>query len=218
MHGEARTVRIANQVVVDTQVDGLARIVRADHDLRVIDHAHEARRWLPEESNRSDVVGDVERHRRRHVQSRNPVGHNIRGDEAHDRCALGESTEHHFGLRTICGRGKDACARISDSIDGGLKLSGGGIIDRVHPNRLRSDLRSQRVDERLSRGADTRQLGSAAGEYHLSVWARRRARGRQGSTLQQRSRHCRCANQTSDSESPHGLMLTHCDAARALCE
>jgi hypothetical protein len=73
VHGEASALGIAHQVVVDTQVDGLAHIVRADHDLRVIDHAHKALRRLPEESNRSDVVGDVGRHRRGHVQSRNPV-------------------------------------------------------------------------------------------------------------------------------------------------
>ena len=104
--------RIANQVVVDTQVDGLGQILRADRDRRVIDRVHEPCRWFSEQGNRCDVVGHVGWHRRRHVRGRNPVGHRVRGDEAHDGRALGESAEHHLGVRAVRRGGRvRACAR-----------------------------------------------------------------------------------------------------------
>ena len=77
VRGEARAVSVAHQIVVDTQVDGLAQILRADGDRRVIDRVHEARRGLSEEGNRCDVVGHVGRHRRRHVRGCNPIGYSV---------------------------------------------------------------------------------------------------------------------------------------------
>jgi hypothetical protein len=57
MYAEAPTIGIAHQVVVYTQVNGLVDVARADHDLRVVDRTHEARRRFPEQGNRSDMVG-----------------------------------------------------------------------------------------------------------------------------------------------------------------
>jgi len=206
---ETPAVRVADQVVVHTQVDRLSQILRADGDRRVVDRVHEAGRRFSEEGNRCDVVGHIGRHRCRHVQGGDAIGDSVRGHEAHDRRTLRESTEHHLGLGAVRRGGDHMCARIRDSIDGGGEVSGGGVVDRVNPDGLRADPSAQRVDERLSRGADTGCLGGAAGENHLGIRARRRLRGRNNCTLQTPSRHCRSADRDSDMGGPHGPMLTH---------
>jgi len=65
---EVRSAR-ANWVIRHAQVDGLARIQRADLDLRLIDHTHEPAIWFSEQGDRGDVVCHVGRHRRGHVRS-----------------------------------------------------------------------------------------------------------------------------------------------------
>jgi hypothetical protein len=88
-------------------------------------------------------------------------------------------------------------SRVRNSIDGGGEVGGGGVVDRVHPDRLRADVRAQRVDERVSRGANTGVFSGAAGEDYLGVGARHRLRERYRRTLHRRCRH-RSADQTRD--------------------
>ena len=107
----------------------------------------------------------------------NAIGDNVRGHEAHDRRALRESTEHHLGLGQFAAVAS-TCVRASAIPSTAVgKSSGGGVVDRVNPDGLRADPSAQRVDERLSRGADTGCLGGAAGENHLGIRARRCADG-----------------------------------------
>lgn len=216
VRGEAPTVWIANEVVVYTQVDGLRQILLPDCDRRVIDRMHEAWRRFSEEGHRCDVVGHVGRHRRRHIRGRNAIRHRVRRDETRHRRPLGESAEHHLGVRTARRGGKDMAARVRNSLDGGGEVGSGRVVDRIHPERLRADSRTQRVHERLSRRANTRQLGGAAGEYHLGVGAGFRACGRYGCDLHRRRRRCRSTDQSSDVASPHRPMLTHRDTGRTL--
>jgi hypothetical protein len=66
VRGETSAGHITNKVVVYTQVNGLAHVLRADCDVRVIDRTHEACRRFSEESNGRNMVGNLGRHRRRH--------------------------------------------------------------------------------------------------------------------------------------------------------
>ncbi len=141
VRGEAPALGIANQVVLHTQIDGLAHVLRANGDRRVVDRTHEACRGFSEEGNRCDVVGNLGRHRCRHVQRRYPIGHRVRGDEARHRRPLGESAKHDLGVRTVRRGGKDMCARVPYPIDGGGEVDGSRVVDRVDLDRLPVDSR-----------------------------------------------------------------------------
>ncbi len=67
-------------------------------------------------------------------------------------------------------------ARIGDPIDGGREVGGGRVIHRIHSDRFVSDLRAQRINECIARGAQTWSLGGAAGKHNLGIRARRRGR------------------------------------------
>ena len=199
-----------NKVVGDAQVDGLGRIQRTDFDRRLIDGVHKPRVWSSEQVDRDNVVGHLGRHRVRHTL-RCPIRYDIRGDEAHHGCALGESAEHHLCVGTVRRRGLDMGARVPNAVKGGGEVGGGWVVDRIYRDRFCADLRAQRVHERLPRWTNTGVLGGTAREYHVDVGAGLRGRERNG--CDQRRPAC-CRRRTNDKNHmacPHRAMLTHRD-------
>src|SRR4029079_986317 len=93
MRVEISSVR-TNEVIGDAQIDGFGRIRRPDFDLWLTDRSHKPGVWFSEWGDRGDVAGHVGRHRVRYTL-RSSIGYDIRGDEAHHRCTLRESAEHH---------------------------------------------------------------------------------------------------------------------------
>lgn len=75
-------------------------------------------------------------------------------------------------------------ARVSNSINTGGPLIGRGIIDRIDVQGLVTDLRAQRIDELLSRRANTGGVTGATGKHHLHVRTRLRRRRRNRWTRQ----------------------------------
>ena len=197
-----------NRIVGDAQVDGLGRIERANRDLRLPDRTHKPVVGLSEQGDRGDMVSHVGRHRVRYT-IRCPVRDHIRGDEAHHGCALGESAEHHLSIRTGRRHGPDMSARVANAVYGGGEVGGGGVIDRIYPDRSRADSRAQRVHECLSRGTNTGILGGAAREHHLDV--RARLRGREQNRRAQRCPACdrRSTSEHGNTACPHRAMLTY---------
>ena len=199
-----------NEVIGYAQVDGLGRIQRADFDRRLIDRAHKPGVWCSEQVNRDNVVGHLGRHRVRHTL-RCPIRYDIRGDEAHHGCALGESAEHHLCVGTVRRRGLDMGARVLNAVQGGGEVGGGWVVDRIYADRFCADLRAQRVHECLSCRTNTGVLGGAAREYHLEVGAGLRGRERNG-CAQRRPTCCgRSTNENSDMACLHRAMLTYRD-------
>jgi hypothetical protein len=205
---EVRSAR-ANWVIGDAQVDGLVRIQRADLDLRLIDHTHEPVIWFSEQGDRGDVACHVGRHRRGYVRSGYSIRYGICGDEAHHRCALGESAEDHPGVGTVRHHGPDMSARVFNAVDGGGKVHGGGVVDRIHPDRLCADSRAQRVHECLSGWTNTGVLGGTAREYDLDVGAGLRGRGRKRRAQERRTCDRRSTNEHGNIACPHSAMLTY---------
>jgi len=154
------------------------------------------------------VAGHVGRHRVRYTL-RSSIGYDIRGDEAHHRCTLRESAEHHLGVGTVRRRRLDIGARVPNTVQGGGEVGGGGVVDRIYPHRLRADSRAQRVHECLSCWTNTRVLGSAAREYHLDVWAGLRIHGLSGCTQRRQTCCRRSPNHRSDMSCSHRAMLTY---------
>ncbi|MDT5366666.1 MAG: hypothetical protein QOC62_1097 [Mycobacterium sp.] len=102
-------------------------------------------------------------------------------------------------------------ARIPNAVDRGGEVGGGGVVDRIYPDRLCADPRAKRVHECLSGWTKTGVLGGAAGEYHLDVGARLRGRGRSGCAQRRPAGYRRSTNEHSDLARPHGVMLTYRD-------
>ena len=200
----------ANKIIRDAQVDGLVRIQRADGDRRLIDRMHEPVVGFSEQGDGGDMVCHVGRHRVRYTLRRS-IRYDIRGDEAHDGRALGESAEHHVGVGTVRRRRFDMCARVPNAVRGGGEVGGGGVVDRIHLDRLRADSRAQRVHKSLSGWTNTRWLRGTAREDHLDVGARLRGRGRNGCAQQRPTCYCRSTNEHGDMAFPHQAMLTYRD-------
>ena len=198
----------ANRVIGDAQVDRLSHVQRADLDLRLIDHPHEPAIWFSEQGDRGNVVCHVGRHRVRYT-FRCSIRYDVRGDEAHHRCALGVSAEHHLGVGTGRRRGPDMGARVSNAVEGGGEVGGGRVVNRVYADRLCTGACAQRVHKCLPGWPDTGVLGGAAGEYHLDVGARLRERGRNGCAQRHPTCNRRRTNEHSDTACPHGVMLTY---------
>jgi hypothetical protein len=99
-------------------------------------------------------------------------------------------------------------ARVSDAVEARGPLIAGGVVDRVHLERLCADARAQRVDERLSGWSNTGRLTGSAGEHHLNIGARLGGRGwetwgeRNGSAEARRREDC-WTNKTNDVTSDH---------------
>jgi hypothetical protein len=100
-------------------------------------------------------------------------------------------------------------ARVPNADQGGGEVGGGGIVDRIYPERPCADSRAQGVYERVSRGAKAGVLGGATREYHLEVGARLCGRGRNGCA--QRRQTCCCNNEYRGMACPHRAMLTYRD-------
>ena len=107
-----------------------------------------------------------------------------------------------------------ACVR--NAVDGRGEVGGGGVVDRVHADRLPADSRAQGVDERIAGRAGARFFGGAAGKHHLGVGTRVAVRGRHRRTLHRAHRQCRRADQSSDAAWTHRPMLTYREAWCAL--
>lgn len=52
------------------------------------------------------------------------------------------------------------------------EITAGEVSDRIDRDRTGTQLRTQRVDKRLTNSSDTRGFGCAAREHHLDVGAR----------------------------------------------
>jgi hypothetical protein len=122
------------------------------------------------------MMGDFWRHRRG-------------GQIDHPR-ALGVTAEHHAGVRAVRSHRLDVGARVIGT--GGraaVEIPAGRVVDRVDAYRTRAQLRTKRVDERLSDAANTGRLGGAAGEHDLDLRARIRGCGRE---VDKCDRQCPC--------------------------
>ena len=177
-------------------------------DRRLIDRTHKPVVGFSEQGDRSDMVCHVGRHRVRHTL-RCSIRYDIRGDEAHDGRALGESAEHDVGVGAVRRRRLDMSAGVPNAVHGGGEVGGGGVVDRIHLHRLRADSCAQRVHKSFSGWTETGCLGGTAREDHLDVGARLRGRGRNGCAQRRQTRYCRGTNEYGDIASPHGAMLTY---------
>ena len=97
---------------------------------------------------------------------------------------------------TVGRRGLHMSARVSDPVDDSLRefnaiteIATGLVIDRIHIERSRTHLRTQGVDERLSRHADARRLARAPGEHDLDIRTPLGEGGWDGCTQQRRPGH-----------------------------
>ena len=202
MRREVRSAR-ANWVIGHAQVDGLVGIQQADFDQRLIDRTHKPGVWFSEQGDRGDTVCHVGRHWVRYTL-RCSIRYDIRGDETHHGCALGKTAEHQLGVRTVGRHGPDMIARVMNTVYRGGEVGAGGVVDRIHPDRLCADSRAQRVHECLSCRTNTGFLGGAAGEYHLDVGARLRGRGWDGCAQQRPTCQRHSTNDNNDMACPHG--------------
>ena len=209
MHREVPSAG-ANWVILYAQVDGLARIQRADFDQRLIDRTHKPGVWFSDQGDRGDTVCHVRRHWVRDTL-RCSIRYDIRGEETDHGGALGISAEHQLGVRTVRRHGLDTSARVSNTVYGGGKFHAGGVFDRIYPDRLCAESRAQRVHECLSRWTNTGWLGGAAGEYHLDVGARLRGRGWTGALSSAQLASVTAPTTTTIWRSLTAHMLTHRD-------
>jgi hypothetical protein len=59
------------------------------------------------------------------------------------------------------------CASVSDTVEACGPIVGGGVVDRVHPDRIPAYAGAQLVDERLPDGAGPGWLAGTTREHHL---------------------------------------------------
>jgi len=100
-------------------------------------------------------------------------------------------------------------ARVSNAVDGGGEVHGGGVVDRIYADRFCADSCAQRVHECLSGWTNTGVLGGAAREYHLDVGAGLRGRGRKRRAQERRACDRRSTNEHGNIACPHSAMLTY---------
>ena len=202
MHREVPSAG-ANWVILYAQVDGLARIQRADFDQRLIDRTHKPGVWFSDQGDRGDTVCHVRRHWVRDTL-RCSIRYDIRGDETDHGGALGISAEHQLGVRTVRRHGLDTSARVSNTVYGGGEIP---CWRGIRPDIPRSTLC------RVARAASPRMpvpldqhgwLGGAAGEYHLDVGARLRGRGWRWCAQQRPTCQRHSTNDNNDMAFPHG--------------
>ena len=194
-----------------TDIDRFGGVRRSDRDWRLVDNAHELARRLSEESDRGDVVSDLGRHWLQRLDEVRPIGNLAVGHEAHHGRTLRIPSQHDLGFRATRCHGLHMSACIADAVDRRGEIGGGRVVDRIHPERLRSDVRLQCVHEILTNAANAGRLGGAAGEHDLNVWARLRSRGRDGRDEQRPNRCRRSANEVGERMCLHIAMLSQCD-------
>ena len=212
--GRPRRGAIADGVVGSAQLIGLGSVQGTDRDGWRAGIAQELVGRRSEQHYRGDVTGHLRRQRLGYGGGElcgDFLGHGSRRDEAGYDGALGIAAEHHSGVRTIGRRGFQMSAGVRDPVDdrgsesdAAIEIAAGWVIDRIHPDRLAADSRSQRVDESLPDSADSRGLAGTAGEHHLHV--RTGGGGHDGDGCADHARPGRChggPQQTGDSKCAH---------------
>src|SRR5262245_28577853 len=89
------------------------------------------------------------------------------------------------------------------------EVAAGGVVDRIHVDRLPAGLRAQRVDECLANSANARWLAGTPGEHHVHVRARLGDGGRDGRAQQCRHAQDRGTKGACDSATGHDSTPTH---------
>lgn len=104
-------------------------------------------------------------------------------------------------------------SRIINAACGRREIGGGGVVDRIHPDRLCADARVQRIDEILTDGANAGRLGGPSGEHHLDIGARVRGRGGHGCDQRAHGGHCG-TKETREGMRLHVAILSQCESGR----